>query len=456
MNVLAIGINQVKSNNQKSNLQRQSNYANLNQNSLSDSFSKSRVSFEGKGEVIVQYHQFSKKLSKDLRNKIASEIINKLKITQKLLVENPKIKVNPEDLSFEYLEKTAKDYGFVNKNGEIVGIDPKKVIIRDGKNEIPDNFKADEIIQEGGEIDGVLEGQRVYVSGGSNKGIKTSEFFSQLGKFNTRQDGNQPRKLVNLFDGTKVSGPLDVDALQTSGKVDLGSNANAEVFHAGSYATDISGKLKADRMEFHTELSNTCENRNKVRFLKDSDIEVGSTSFKGDVEVGGKFNITSDLPVGANYGQIEFLKDSDVNIKGKFHINNDMEIRSNKFYAKQLIQYPHRSLLIGKSAVVTVDDYAIFNGWSRVLGKINVEKPEGEIILDNSTYIGKTGKINNRKGVVDVAGESEVAGTIKADEVNQYDEATFLKGSKIEADYLDGEKVEKPSKVLKKRIDSME
>lgn len=67
MNVLAIGINQAKSNNQKSNLQRQKAYATVNQSMLHDSFCKPNVSFCAKEKIIAQPVQtLAKKIGQSL------------------------------------------------------------------------------------------------------------------------------------------------------------------------------------------------------------------------------------------------------------------------------------------------------------------------------------------------------------------------------------------------------
>ncbi|HNW26351.1 MAG TPA: hypothetical protein PKI94_06120 [Candidatus Gastranaerophilaceae bacterium] len=145
----------------------------------------------------------------------------------------------------------------------------KKIIIKDGNEEIPDSFSADFIVQEGGEIFGKLRAKIINFIGGFNNGIEAEE-LNVCGA--TLKGDNFVHDTANFYGKSILDGNLYVKnelKLDNNSKINYGSHVRVE---GDTFILDnslIEGRLITRKLEVagqptFSEISEITVNSEKV------------------------------------------------------------------------------------------------------------------------------------------------------------------------------------------------
>ncbi len=130
-----------------------------------DKESRSNVSFEGTGSLLIKYHKYSEKMGQEILQ----------------LMEQKVGKFSGDIKSF------LKSNGAVNEAGDLVGFKPKSITILDGNEYFDEEILKGVpfIFQRGGRLDKVIDVDKIKIEGGQNVGIR-AKFVSILGDFKSR------------------------------------------------------------------------------------------------------------------------------------------------------------------------------------------------------------------------------------------------------------------------------
>ena len=187
------------------------------------------VSFKGTGEVITRYHLFSEKLPEkallQLKKVVASYI-------EKSYPEGSGIKIQGGAMSFPFLKEKVLQMGLLNKKNELTCIRPKTIIIKKGEMEIPDTFDADKILQKGGRIEGILNADRIFISGGENCGMNAEEKVWLFGT--PKIHGDISTKNFTAYDAEIKNNTRVLGELFLYGNTKILKNVDVDVVHVGS------------------------------------------------------------------------------------------------------------------------------------------------------------------------------------------------------------------------------
>lgn len=348
--------------------------------------SQKQISFEGKGEVLTQYYKLSEE---SFLEKILPEL--KSKIEQIL-------KIDCNSMDFGFFKKKALELHLANENGELVGLTPQTVIIKDGEDIIPDNFKAHKVFQKGGEIDGQLTGEEITVSGGKNSGVTSEGLYTQIGQ-NSIVEGeinaqnlsaqnttfNHPVNVGDIAELTDVSVANEMRVqgdLRSYGSTKFLKDSNVDVgqYAVLSHQTEVSGKMTA-----HGDLR-TYEN---AKLAAGSNVKVGNNAIlRQNSTIAGEMYVSRVLRMEDN---TQLAQGSNVEVHQKAVLRQKSTVAGKMQVAKAL--YMEGDAQLAKGANVNVELDAFLNS-GKIIGKLNVGrnatvKRPAKLVLGSEVNVAK-------------------------------------------------------------------
>lgn len=180
---------------------------------------KNQISFEGKGNLFIEYQKYSEMFASKVRAEIE-------KITGKIDVDVKSFLLNK---------------GWMNEKGDLLTLAPKRVVIKDGDAYFDEKLiqNADFVFQKGGQLDEKLIAKNITVGGGTNVGVE-----GELVKlFGNQESGMVTAKELSVRN-TKVYGPVynSGDMYISNSKIETNLSAGGNSIIKNSF---ISGSLDA-------------------------------------------------------------------------------------------------------------------------------------------------------------------------------------------------------------------
>ncbi len=184
---------------------------------------RDKISFEGTGKVLIQYHKYTENFAKDIIKKVKSIGGD----------------VNVKDL---LLQK-----GIINEAGDMIKIAPKRVVIKDGTDYFDEKLiqNADFVFLKGGQLEEKLNAKSITVAKDRAKHVQLE---AKSITFINGKSENEILKTTDLYvQGTKISNAKNINATNVTLKKDASVDGlTSDYIKANDNSTVINSKAKGD------------------------------------------------------------------------------------------------------------------------------------------------------------------------------------------------------------------
>lgn len=337
---------------------------------------KNEPSFQGKGKILIQYHNFYKDLSP----------MNQLTIRAFLMFKG----LGRGDAKTHLLEKK-----FMTDAGDLTFLPPKRVVITDGEGIFNEELiqNADFVFQKGGELEKKLTAKEVTLAGGKHQLIEADNVKiigkqdSDAGEIIVEKDlkvrNTETNNSIAVFKkaeyiNSKNTGPLNfAEKLIAKGKTEI-SNAdfkNGEFFDESVLSkSSVSGKLSMYDFSEATRLKSVGSELNLHGQSKASDFTVYGTTNINDSATAEKLVIWNDTKIKGSDHKITNLKVNNSTLKVEGFNTEINDSYANRIEGAGSVKFNN----------ITTQN-ATFGDFTEVIGLNNV----GNLILKDSAKASK-------------------------------------------------------------------